>query len=245
MCFSYGIASISICQPEKYDQCVNLIGRMFATHQKLAQANSRQRFSSISENMGDITLSGPLSAQLPDSGNLACHLNLEPEVIEQAYNQSAALCHLAQLIHISSYILSVPLPNRQCYYFFMGFDYSPRALHEALCKLDLNIIFLCLSQGVSSNKLRPDHNIRNLIHCFSLTNPCLGESNISFSLDFDLCARVEDFFTRYDTLNRLRFDRNGDLGEDEPTDWEELPEKVSFLLAFIIVLSSIDFNATS
>lgn len=229
--YNYGIVSINLNQPEKYDQFVNLIGRIYSTQQQLEQTSgiNAHRQSLLSEKGIDNSFGkrNPLRMQLSNASNLACHLNLEPEVISVAYEQCGALCHLSQLVHITSFVLSVPLPYRQSYSFFMGFDYSPRALHDELCKLDLNIVFLCMSQGVGSNKLRPDHNIRNLIHCFSLANVCLGESRIPFGLDFELFSRVKDFFNRYDTLNRLRFDRNGVLIEEESHDWEELPDQVA------------------
>ncbi|XP_054653137.1 beclin 1-associated autophagy-related key regulator isoform X2 [Dunckerocampus dactyliophorus] len=132
-----------------------------------------------------ISITSP-AVTLPSNGDCSAYYswveekstNQEPELdhINPAHTISAALCYATQLITILSHILDVNLPKKLCNSEFCGDNLSRYRFTRALNKLNTNLLHLCFSQHVDSDKLHPHHTLRNIMFLVSPSNANLGRS---------------------------------------------------------------------
>ncbi|KAK2892326.1 beclin 1-associated autophagy-related key regulator [Channa argus] len=179
-----------------------------------------------------ISITGP-SVTLPSNGDCSAYYtwveekssNQGPEMdhINPAHTISAALCYTTQLVTILSHILDVNLPKKLCNSEFCGENLSRYRFTRALSKLNTNILHLCFSQLVDSEKLHPHHTLRNIMFLVSPDNDNLGRTG-PFEVSVDLEESME--FVEPEAAGPAEesgdeavTDEETDLG----TDWETVP----------------------
>uniref|UniRef100_A0A3Q3XJE8 Uncharacterized protein n=1 Tax=Mola mola TaxID=94237 RepID=A0A3Q3XJE8_MOLML len=179
-----------------------------------------------------ISITGPPVA-LPSNGDCSAYYswveekstNQGPELdhINPAHTVSAALCYATQLVTILSHILDINLPKKLCNSEFCGENLSRYRFTRALNKLNTNILHLCFSQHVESEKLHPHHTLRNIMFLVSPDNDNLGRTG-PFEASADLEESMEFVEPEVagpaeESGDELVTDEETDLG----TDWETVP----------------------
>ncbi|XP_054881865.1 beclin 1-associated autophagy-related key regulator [Poeciliopsis prolifica] len=147
----------------------------------------------------------------------------ELDHINPAHTISAALCYATQLVTILSHILDVNLPKRLCNSEFCGENLNRHRFTRSLNKLNTNILHLCFSQHVNSEKLHPHHTLRNIMFLVSLDNNNLGRTG-SFEVSSDLEESIEFVEPEASGLTEESGDESvTDEETDLGTDWETVP----------------------
>uniref|UniRef100_A0A8D0A8E3 Autophagy related 14 n=1 Tax=Sander lucioperca TaxID=283035 RepID=A0A8D0A8E3_SANLU len=170
---------------------------------------------------------------LPSNGDCSAYYcwveekstNQGPECdhINPAHTISAALCYATQLVTILSHILDVNLPKRLCNSEFCGENLSRYRFTRALSKLNTNILHLCFSQHVDSEKLHPHHTLRNIMFLVSPDNDNLGRTG-----PFEVSADLEESMEFVEPEAAGPAEESGDEAvtdeeTDLGTDWETVP----------------------
>ncbi|CAL9686688.1 unnamed protein product [Knipowitschia caucasica] len=186
---------------------------------------------------GDTSISITCSSvQLPSNGDCsayyspgpappaACPAPSAPETeleLNPVHTISAALCYTTQLTTILSHILDINLPKKLCHSEFCGENLSRYRFTRALNKLNTNVLHLCFSQLVDSEKLHPHHTLRNLMFLVSPGNQHLGRTG-----PFEVYGGLEESMEFLEPEGGLEesgeetvTDEETDLG----TDWETVP----------------------
>lgn len=179
-----------------------------------------------------ISITG-LPVTLPSNGDCSAYYNWveekstnqgpEMDHINPAHTISAALCYATQLVNILSHILDVNLPKKLCNSEFCGDNLSRYRFTRALNKLNTNILHLCFSQHVDSDKLHPHHTLRNIMFLVSPDNKNLGRTG-----PFEVSADLEDSMEFVEPEAAGPAEESGDEAvtdeeTDLGTDWETVP----------------------
>uniref|UniRef100_A0A7N6AGK4 Autophagy related 14 n=1 Tax=Anabas testudineus TaxID=64144 RepID=A0A7N6AGK4_ANATE len=179
-----------------------------------------------------ISITGP-PVNLPSNGDCSAYYtwveekssNQGPEMdhINPAHTISAALCYATQLVTILSHILDVNLPKKLCNSEFCGENLSRYRFTRALNKLNTNILHLCFSQHVDSERLHPHHTLRNIMFLVSSDNDNLGRTG-----PFEVSADLEESMEFVEPEASGPAEESGDeVVTDEETDlgmdWETVP----------------------
>uniref|UniRef100_A0A3Q3JHM5 Autophagy related 14 n=1 Tax=Monopterus albus TaxID=43700 RepID=A0A3Q3JHM5_MONAL len=179
-----------------------------------------------------ISITGPL-VTLPSNGDCSAYYTWveekstsqgpEMDHINPAHTISAALCYATQLVTILSHILDINLPKKLCNSEFCGENLSRYRFTRALSKLNTNVLQLCFSQHVDSEKLHPHHTLRNIMFLVSPDNDSLGRTG-PFEVSADLEESMEFVEPEAtgpaeDSEDEAVTDEETDLG----TDWETVP----------------------
>uniref|UniRef100_G3NIP0 Autophagy related 14 n=1 Tax=Gasterosteus aculeatus aculeatus TaxID=481459 RepID=G3NIP0_GASAC len=179
-----------------------------------------------------ISITGP-PVTLPSNGDCSAYYswveekrtNQGPELdhINPAHTISAALCYATQLVTILSHILDVNLPKKLCNSEFCGENLSRYRFTRALSKLNTNILHLCFSQHVDSEKLHPHHTLRNIMFLVSPDNTNLGRTG-----PFEVSADLEESMEFVEPEAAGPAEESGDEAvtdeeTDLGTDWETVP----------------------
>uniref|UniRef100_A0A3B4V8B8 Autophagy related 14 n=1 Tax=Seriola dumerili TaxID=41447 RepID=A0A3B4V8B8_SERDU len=179
-----------------------------------------------------ISITGP-PVTLPSNGDCSAYYswveekstNQGPELdhINPAHTISAALCYATQLVTILSHILDVNLPKKLCNSEFCGENLSRYRFTRALSKLNTNILHLCFSQHVDSEKLHPHHTLRNIMFLVSPDNDNLGRTG-----PFEVSADLEESMEFVEPEAAGPAEESGDEAvtdeeTDLGTDWETVP----------------------
>ncbi|XP_034063322.1 beclin 1-associated autophagy-related key regulator [Gymnodraco acuticeps] len=179
-----------------------------------------------------ISITGP-PVILPSNGDCSAYYswveekstNEGPELdhINPAHTISAALCYATQLVSILSHILDVNLPRKLCNSEFCGENLSRYRFTRALSKLNTNILHLCFSQHVDSDKLHPHHTLRNIMFLVSPENDSLGRTG-----PFEVSADLEESMEFVEPEAAGPAEESGDEAvtdeeTDLGTDWETVP----------------------
>ncbi|XP_006800653.1 beclin 1-associated autophagy-related key regulator [Neolamprologus brichardi] len=179
-----------------------------------------------------ISITGPPVA-LPSNGDCSAYYswveekstNQGPELdhINPAHTISAALCYTTQLVTILSHMLDVNLPKKLCNSEFCGDNLSRYRFTRALSKLNTNVLHLCFSQHVDSEKLHLHHTLRNIVFLVAPDNDSLGRTG-----PFEVCADLEESMEFVEPEAEGPAEESGDeaVTDDETdlgTDWETVP----------------------
>uniref|UniRef100_A0A3P8RPM0 Autophagy related 14 n=1 Tax=Amphiprion percula TaxID=161767 RepID=A0A3P8RPM0_AMPPE len=179
-----------------------------------------------------ISITGP-PVTLPSNGDCSAYYswveekstNQGPELdhINPAHTISAALCYATQLVTILSHILDVNLPKKLCNSEFCGENLSRYRFTRALSKLNTNILHLCFSQHVDSEKLHPHHTLRNVMFLVAPDNENLGRTG-----PFEVSADLEESMEFVEPEAAGPAEESGDEAvtdeeTDLGTDWETVP----------------------
>uniref|UniRef100_UPI003AAF2B1E beclin 1-associated autophagy-related key regulator n=1 Tax=Centroberyx gerrardi TaxID=166262 RepID=UPI003AAF2B1E len=179
-----------------------------------------------------ISITGP-PVTLPSNGDCSAYYswveekstNQGPELdhINPAHTISAALCYATQLANILSHILDVNLPKKLCNSEFCGENLSRYRFTRALSKLNTNILHLCFSQHVDSEKLHPHHTLRNIMFLVAPDNDNLGRTG-----PFEVSADLEESMEFVEPEAAGPAEESGDEAvtdeeTDLGTDWETVP----------------------
>uniref|UniRef100_A0A3B3DWS7 Autophagy related 14 n=1 Tax=Oryzias melastigma TaxID=30732 RepID=A0A3B3DWS7_ORYME len=179
-----------------------------------------------------ISITGP-PVTLPSNGDCSAYYswveekstNQGPELdhINPAHTISAALCYATQLVSILSHILDVNLPKRLCNSEFCGENLSRYRFTRSLNKLNTNILHLCFSQHVDSDKLHPHHTLRNIMFLVDPDNDSLGRTG-----PFEVSADLEESMEFVEPEAAGPAEESGDeaVSDEETdlgTDWETVP----------------------
>uniref|UniRef100_A0A3P9LM32 Autophagy related 14 n=1 Tax=Oryzias latipes TaxID=8090 RepID=A0A3P9LM32_ORYLA len=179
-----------------------------------------------------ISITGP-PVTLPSNGDCSAYYswveekstNQGPELdhINPAHTISAALCYATQLVSILSHILDVNLPKRLCNSEFCGENLSRYRFTRSLNKLNTNILHLCFSQHVDSDKLHPHHTLRNIMFLVDPDNDSLGRTG-----PFEVSADLEESMEFVEPEAAGPAEESGDEAvtdeeTDLGTDWETVP----------------------
>ncbi|XP_040916063.1 beclin 1-associated autophagy-related key regulator-like isoform X2 [Toxotes jaculatrix] len=145
----------------------------------------------------------------------------ELDHIDPAHTISAALCYATQLVTVLPHILDVNLPKKLCNSEFCGENLSRCHFTRALSKLNTNILHLCFSQHVDSEKLQPHHTLRNIMFLVSLdsldrTGPFQVSTEPEESMEF---VEPEAVGPAEESGDEVATDDKMDLG----TEWETVP----------------------
>ncbi|XP_033844689.1 beclin 1-associated autophagy-related key regulator [Periophthalmus magnuspinnatus] len=148
----------------------------------------------------------------------------EPELepLNPVHTISAALCYTTQLTSILSHILDINLPKKLCHSEFCGENLSRYRFTRALNKLNTNVLHLCFSQLVDSEKLHPHHTLRNLMFLVSPANQHLGRTG-PFEVYGGLEESMEFLEPEGGPLEESGEDAVTDEETDLGTDWETVP----------------------
>ncbi|KAM4543312.1 beclin 1-associated autophagy-related key regulator isoform 1-T1 [Odontesthes bonariensis] len=179
-----------------------------------------------------ISITGP-PVSLPSNGDCSAYYSWmeekstsqgpELDHINPAHTISAALCYATQLVTILSHILDVNLPKKLCNSEFCGENLSRYRFTRSLSKLNTNILHLCFSQHVDSDKLHPHHTLRNIMFLVAPDNDNLGRTG-PFEVSADLeesmeFVEPEEAGPTEESGDEAVTDEETDLG----TDWETVP----------------------
>lgn len=179
-----------------------------------------------------ISITGP-PVVLPSNGDCSTYYSWveekssspgpELDHINPAHTISAALCYATQLVTILSHILDVNLPKKLCNSEFCGENLNRHRFTRCLNKLNTNILHLCFSQHVNSDKLHPHHTLRNIMFLVAPGNDSLGRtgpfevtSDLEESMEF---VEPEASGPAEESGDEAVTDEETDLG----TDWETVP----------------------
>lgn len=148
----------------------------------------------------------------------------EPELepLNPVHTISAALCYTTQLCTILSHILDINLPKKLCHSEFCGENLSRYRFTRALTKLNTNVLHLCFSQLVDSEKVHPHHTLRNLMFLVSPANQHLGRTG-PFEVYGGLEESMEFLEPEGGPLEESREETITDEETDLGTDWETVP----------------------
>uniref|UniRef100_A0A3B3ZK71 Uncharacterized protein n=1 Tax=Periophthalmus magnuspinnatus TaxID=409849 RepID=A0A3B3ZK71_9GOBI len=166
------------------------------------------------------------SVHLPSNGDCSAYYSpgtapqLEP--LNPVHTISAALCYTTQLTSILSHILDINLPKKLCHSEFCGENLSRYRFTRALNKLNTNVLHLCFSQLVDSEKLHPHHTLRNLMFLVSPANQHLGRTG-PFEVYGGLEESMEFLEPEGGPLEESGEDAVTDEETDLGTDWETVP----------------------
>uniref|UniRef100_A0A3B4ZGR8 Autophagy related 14 n=1 Tax=Stegastes partitus TaxID=144197 RepID=A0A3B4ZGR8_9TELE len=181
-----------------------------------------------------ISITGP-PVTLPSNGDCSAYYSWveekstnqgpgeELDHINPAHTISAALCYATQLVTILSHILDVNLPKKLCNSEFCGENLSRYRFTRALSKLNTNILHLCFSQHVDSEKLHPHHTLRNIMFLVAPDNENLGRTG-----PFEVSADLEESMEFVEPEAAGPAEESGDEAvtdeeTDLGTDWETVP----------------------
>lgn len=147
----------------------------------------------------------------------------EPELepLNAAHTISAALCYTTQLCTILSHILDINLPKKLCHSEFCGENLSRYRFSRALTKLNTNVLHLCFSQLVDSEKVHPHHTLRNLMFLVSPANQHLGRTG-----PFEVFGGLEESMEFLEPEGGLEESGDETVTDEETdlgTDWETVP----------------------
>lgn len=148
----------------------------------------------------------------------------EPELepLNPVHTISAALCFTTQLCTILSHILDINLPKKLCHSEFCGENLSRYRFTRALTKLNTNVLHLCFSQLVDSEKVHPHHTLRNLMFLVSPANQHLGRTG-----PFEVFGGLEESMEFLEVEGGPLEDSGDETVTDEETDlgtdWETVP----------------------
>ncbi|XP_072320343.1 beclin 1-associated autophagy-related key regulator [Eucyclogobius newberryi] len=178
------------------------------------------------------------SVQLPSNGDCSAYYSPgsapqaagpaptapEPELepLNPVHTISAALCYTTQLCTILSHILDINLPKKLCHSDFCGENLSRFRFTRALNKLNTNVLHLCFSQLVDSEKLHPHHTLRNLMFLVSPANQHLGRTG-PFEVYGGLEESMEFLEPEGGPLEESGEETITDEETDLGTDWETVP----------------------
>uniref|UniRef100_A0A1A8BK10 TATA box binding protein like 2 n=1 Tax=Nothobranchius kadleci TaxID=1051664 RepID=A0A1A8BK10_NOTKA len=181
---------------------------------------------------GEISITG-VPVALPSNGDCSAYYswveekstNPGPELdhINPAHTISAALCYATQLITTLSHILDVNLPKKLCNSEFCGENLSRYRFTRSLSKLNSNILHLCFSQHVDSEKLHPHHTLRNIMFLIAPDNSSLGRTG-PFEVSADLEESIE--FVEPEVSGSLEESGEESVTDEETDlgmDWETVP----------------------
>lgn len=148
----------------------------------------------------------------------------EPELepLNPVHTISAALCYTTQLCTILSHILDINLPKKLCHSEFCGENLSRYRFTRALTKLNTNVLHLCFSQLVDSEKVHPHHTLRNLMFLVSPANQHLGRTG-PFEVYGGLEESMEFLEPEGGPLEESGEETVTDEETDLGTDWETVP----------------------
>lgn len=148
----------------------------------------------------------------------------EPELepLNPVHTISAALCYTTQLCTILSHILDINLPKKLCHSEFCGENLSRYRFTRALTKLNTNVLHLCFSQLVDSEKVHPHHTLRNLMFLVSPANQHLGRTG-PFEVYGGLEESMEFLEPEGGPLEESGEEVITDEETDLGTDWETVP----------------------
>lgn len=148
----------------------------------------------------------------------------EPELepLNPVHTISAALCYSTQLCTILSHILDINLPKKLCHSEFCGENLSRYRFTRALTKLNTNVLHLCFSQLVDSEKVHPHHTLRNLMFLVSPANQHLGRTG-PFEVYGGLEESMEFLEPEGGPLEESGEEVVTDEETDLGTDWETVP----------------------
>lgn len=103
----------------------------------------------------------------------------------------AALAYMTQMINIIAFYLDLRLPKRLSYRLylylalttymtnnfvflsfseFFGNDLNEKQFAQKVVKLNVNVIYLCLSQDIDTELLSPRQTVKNLLHLIHSSN---------------------------------------------------------------------------
>ncbi|KAM9328092.1 beclin 1-associated autophagy-related key regulator [Pholidichthys leucotaenia] len=175
-----------------------------------------------------ISIGGP-HVSLPSNGDCSAYYSgahdqgAVRDTNNPAYKIGAALCYATQLVTILSDFLNVSLPKKVCHSEFCGDNLSRYRFTRALSKINTNVLHLCFSQLVDSEKLHPHHTLRNIMFLVSPQNENLGRTG-----PFEISADLEESMEFLEAEEAGAAEESGDevVSDDEVdlgTDWETVP----------------------
>lgn len=171
---------------------------------------------------GDCSAYYSPSSAPPATGPAPAAPEPELEPVNPVHTISAALCYTTQLCTILSHILDINLPKKLCHSEFCGENLSRYRFTRALTKLNTNVLHLCFSQLVDSEKVHPHHTLRNLMFLVSPANQHLGRTG-PFEVYGGLEESMEFLEPEGGPLEESGEETITDEETDLGTDWETVP----------------------
>ncbi|KAK4300973.1 hypothetical protein Pmani_026846 [Petrolisthes manimaculis] len=144
------------------------------------------------------------------------------ERLGSAVSVCAGLTYLTQLINILAFYLDVTLPKKLCYSEFCRGELTEAQFARRVCRLNTNVLYLCLSQKVPPSVLRPTHTTPNVLALLDTQQADLGRQG-SFEIAESLVESMEEGMEEEDQGGD-----GSDTEEEEDTDtlsaeWETVP----------------------
>ncbi|XP_064105592.1 beclin 1-associated autophagy-related key regulator-like isoform X1 [Macrobrachium nipponense] len=125
------------------------------------------------------------------------------------YNVCAGLTYLSQLVETLAFYLDVPLPKRLNYSEFSRLELNEQQFARRVARLNTNVIYLCFSQNVPVQHLRPTHTTPNLLALLDAQVADLGRQG-SFEVNESLVESMEEGMEEENA--------DGSESEEEDTD---------------------------
>lgn len=125
-----------------------------------------------------------------------------------AYRISAALTYTTQLVQILCYYLDVRFPYKLAYSDFCMMNMSENIFTRKVGRLNANILYLCYTQKVKMNLLKPNHTLENIKFILNTNISDLG--HMGYNETGNCLAESLD----------LQLVRDLDAGEDSESDGE-------------------------
>ncbi|KAK7071481.1 autophagy protein 14, partial [Halocaridina rubra] len=137
-----------------------------------------------------------------------------------AYSVCAGLTYLAQLVNTLAFYLDVTLPKKLCYSEFCRGELNEQQFARYTSRLNTNVVYLCFSQNVPVQLLRPTHTTPNLLALLETETADLGRQG-SFEVAESLVESMEEGMEEDNA-------EGSDSDEEEDTDtlsaeWETVP----------------------
>lgn len=163
---------------------------------------------------------------LPGSGDYSAFLASDNETgvptteqigANEAYNIGAALCYTTQLVNLLSFYLDVLLPRKVNFADFCVKNLTERKFYRKIAWLNLNVLYLCFSQGMDTVLLNPKHTLNNILNLVQHAD--LGQTG-PFQVDSGLLLSLE-----CDNEYRQETEPGSDDEENDhfPWEWEAIP----------------------
>lgn len=140
-----------------------------------------------------------------------------------AFRIGAALAYTTQFVRNLAAYMDVILPARIDMNVFSKELLNDPEFTYSVAKLNANVIFLCVSQGIDVSLLNPNRTLKNLMHLFDMNISDLGRRPIIELDNEEVASKIEERLAAdLSVMQDDFYDFNKFFEDEEPSDseWE-------------------------
>ncbi|KAF7265175.1 autophagy related protein 14 [Rhynchophorus ferrugineus] len=139
--------------------------------------------------------------------------------INPAFSISAALTYTAQLVNVLSFFLNVRLPYKMIYSEFSNNTINEQQFARRVARLNVNILYLCITQNVDLKSLRVNAPIHNILQLKENESADLGRQDMLELTDAQMASLEKAIAAEFKSSD----DSDSDEGDSFTMEWEAVP----------------------